>query len=231
MFSRELTWTPRMIYLQACVETLLRGAITPFVLSVLMQSMAQKQKARRMSVIDLAPMAQNWAVCLLVVVDQWLISCTLLLFLLLLPRMRPHLLCLLLLLLCPHLLCLLLHLLLCPLLLRSLCLLLLCPHFLRLFLLLKPAKAGISPQIFRRMQKPFGCTPPPPIFLYTPHCQVCLSVCVHAARETKASGHSGILESAKAVLEDLQSTGILEGLLLNAPVRKQIEKRYSMPLA
>jgi len=170
-----------------------------------------------MSVIDLAPMAQNWAVCLLVVVDQWLISCTLLLlFLLLLPRMRPHLLGL-------------LHLLLRPLLLRSLRLLLLCPHFLRLFLLLKPAKAGISPQISRRMQKPFGCTPP--IFLYTPHCQVCLSVCVHAARDTKASGHSGILESAKAVLEDLQSTGILEGLLLNAPVRKQIEKRYSMPLA
>ncbi|KAL0029095.1 hypothetical protein WJX77_006448 [Trebouxia sp. C0004] len=35
-----------------------------------------------------------------------------------------------------------------------------------------------------------------------------------ATRDTKASGHSGILESAKAVLEDLQSTGILEGLLL-----------------
>ena len=184
MFSRELTWTPRMIYLQACVETLLRGAITPFVLSVLMQSMAQKQKARRMSVIDLAPMAQNWAVCLLVVVDQWLISCTLLLFLLLLPRMRPHLLCLLLLLLC-------------PLLLRSLCLLLLCPHFLRLFLLLKPAKAGISPQIFRRMQKPFGCTPPPHLPVHTPLPSVSECVCACSTRNqgVRAQRDSGVSQS------------------------------------
>jgi len=48
---------------------------------------------------------------------------------------------------------------------------------------------------------------------------------VHAARDTKASGHSGILESAKAVLEDLQSTGILEGLLLNPQVRKDIREK------
>lgn len=47
-------------------------------------------------------------------------------------------------------------------------------------------------------------------------------MCVRAARNTKASGHSGILESAKAVLEDLQSTGILEGLLLNPPVRTEM---------
>ncbi len=47
---------------------------------------------------------------------------------------------------------------------------------------------------------------------------------MHAARDTKASGHSGILESAKAVLEDLQSTGILEGLLLNPPVRKEMRR-------
>ncbi|KAL3156144.1 hypothetical protein ABBQ32_012435 [Trebouxia sp. C0010 RCD-2024] len=39
-----------------------------------------------------------------------------------------------------------------------------------------------------------------------------------ATRHTKASGHSGILESAKAVVEDLQSTGVLEGLMLHPPV-------------
>lgn len=42
--------------------------------------------------------------------------------------------------------------------------------------------------------------------------------CGVAARHTKASGHSGILESAKAVVEDLQSTGVLEGLMLHPPV-------------
>ena len=41
---------------------------------------------------------------------------------------------------------------------------------------------------------------------------------VLAARDTQASGHSGILESAKAVLEDLQTTGVLESLMLNSPV-------------
>ena len=44
---------------------MLRGAIVPFVLCVLMQSMAQKQKTRRKSVCDLAPMAHERAVCCL----------------------------------------------------------------------------------------------------------------------------------------------------------------------
>ena len=35
---------------------------------------------------------------------------------------------------------------------------------------------------------------------------------------TKASGHSGILEAAKAVLEDLQSTGTLQELMQEPPV-------------
>ena len=39
-----------------------------------------------------------------------------------------------------------------------------------------------------------------------------------AGPETKASGHSGILESAKAVLEDLQSTGVLQQLMQEPPV-------------
>ena len=39
-----------------------------------------------------------------------------------------------------------------------------------------------------------------------------------AAQNTEAAGHSGILESAKGVLEDLQSTGVLEQLMLHPPV-------------
>lgn len=39
-----------------------------------------------------------------------------------------------------------------------------------------------------------------------------------AARDTKATGHSGILESARAVVEDLQATGVLEGLMLHPRV-------------
>lgn len=50
------------------------------------------------------------------------------------------------------------------------------------------------------------------------HCMVQTVYCGVAARHTKASGHSGILESAKAVVEDLQSTGVLEGLMLHPPV-------------
>ena len=36
--------------------------------------------------------------------------------------------------------------------------------------------------------------------------------------DTKAAGHSGILEAAKAVLEDLQSTGTLQALMQDPPV-------------
>ena len=53
---------------------------------------------------------------------------------------------------------------------------------------------------------------------------MCCWLC--AAQDTQATGHSGILESAKAVLEDLQSTGILEGLLLNAPVSSNFMSNF-----
>ena len=45
-----------------------------------------------------------------------------------------------------------------------------------------------------------------------------VSARARAAQQTEASGHSGILESAKGVLEDLQSTGVLEQLMLHPPV-------------
>lgn len=40
-----------------------------------------------------------------------------------------------------------------------------------------------------------------------------------ATQSTEAAGHSGILESAKGVLEDIQSTGVLEQLMLHPPVQ------------
>ena len=51
---------------------------------------------------------------------------------------------------------------------------------------------------------------------------ILLKACVHAAQQTEASGHSGILESAKGVLEDLQFTGVLEQLMLHPPVSRAV---------
>ena len=51
-----------------------------------------------------------------------------------------------------------------------------------------------------------------------------------AGANTKASGHSGILESAKAVLEDLQSTGVLQRLMQQPPVGHWIARLLVEPI-
>lgn len=50
-----------------------------------------------------------------------------------------------------------------------------------------------------------------------------------AGPETKASGHSGILESAKAVLEDLQSTGVLQRLMQEPAVSPCLLPKFVFP--